>query len=330
MVEDRNGSAAAKSAKIDELLQKERKLIGLAVKILVLGIQRSGKTTFMRQFKSFHESYSDDERCKFKTLIHASVVGAVRQVDLSHCIFTILTGDFTGRFFPRLPMNLVLHLTLQSASDSYHVMMHLLRNLHAPLTLWTDDTLRAASQLDTSAIHFLNSLNRISALDYTPSDNDILRCKAHPLPPIDELSVTVGIRTYSLVCARQNLATKHKWLPYFDIMPSVIFVLNLEDYDLPKRMREAVDLFGYVCNYLHRKVVNLLLNKPTSLRTKLVTSPLASIYPDYTGGDDELAAVRYISQPFTALIPNPRHLAIYTHIVDLANADENRPVMCTI
>ncbi|KAJ7112223.1 hypothetical protein C8R44DRAFT_251162 [Mycena epipterygia] len=47
-------------------------------------------------------------------------------------------------------------------------------------TLCKDDTVKAASQLDKSAIYFLDALDRISAPDFTPTNSDILHCRAHP------------------------------------------------------------------------------------------------------------------------------------------------------
>ncbi|KAJ7138367.1 guanine nucleotide binding protein, alpha subunit [Mycena epipterygia] len=305
-----NYGTADSSAKIDELLQKERKLARSTVKVFVLGIQGSGKATFMRQFKSIHEPYSDDERCKFKTLIHASVVRAARQ------------------FLSQVPDELCATTHVLECrkllSSNGALTEELARTLH---TLWLDDELRAASKLDKSAIYFLDSLNRISSPDYTPTDSDILRCQMLPHPPIDEFSVTIGNWTYSLVCARQSFATKHKWLPCFDTLPSVIFVLNLDDYDRPECMREAIDLFTYVYDNFHG--IHLLLNKPASFHTKLVTSPLDAIYPDYDGGNDEIAAVQHISRPFRIVTRNARYRS-YIYIVDLASADGSRAVMSAI
>ncbi|KAJ7116922.1 guanine nucleotide binding protein, alpha subunit [Mycena epipterygia] len=305
--------AAAQNAKIDEILAEERSLARLTTRILVLGIQGSGKATFMRQFRAIHKQYRDDERHGFKVSIHASVVRAARQI-LSQVPEEICSAPHV------LKCQRVISSS-DALSEEVAAAVH---------TLWTDDALKAVSPLDTSAIYFLNALDRISAPDYTPTDSDILHCKAHPPPPLDELSVEIDSWTYSLVCVRQNSSTRRKWLPCFDTIACLVFVLNLEEYDRPDLMREAVDLFGWVCFPFSRTVVHLLLNKPESLGAKLVASPLAAIYPDYAGGDDESAAVQFISQPFRTLIANVPHRLIYTHIVDVADADASRVVIDTI
>ncbi|KAJ7112224.1 hypothetical protein C8R44DRAFT_882613 [Mycena epipterygia] len=109
--------------------------------------------------------------------------------------------------------------------------------------------------------------------------------------------------------------------------------VNLEEYDRPDVMREAVDLYASVCYRFSQTVVHLLLNEPESLGAKLVASPLGVIYPDYAGGNNSSAAVQHISQPFRTLIANAsvhHRPLIYTHIVDVADTDACRPVIDTI
>ncbi|KAJ7112197.1 guanine nucleotide binding protein, alpha subunit [Mycena epipterygia] len=299
-----DGSTAAQSAKIDEMLIEDRRLRRLTTGILVLGVEGSGKATFMRQFRAIYEPYSEDERHGFKVSIHATVVRAARQI-LSQIPEEICSASHVVEF-------------QRVISNSDGLSEDLAAAVH---TVWTDDAVKAACQLDASAIYFLNALDRISDPDFTPTDSDILHCKAHPSPPLDEVSVNTGTWTYALVCARQKLSMRHKWLSCFDGIPSLVFVLNLEDYDRPDLMREAVDLFAWGCYPFSQTVVHLLLNKPESLSAKLVASPLGTIYPEYAGGGDESAAVQYISQPFKILTVNAHYRLIYTHVVDLADVD---------
>lgn len=101
-------------------------------------------------------------------------------------------------------------------------------------TLWTDDDVRAAtSLLDRSTAHFLDRILHIGSPDYVPTDSDILRCKRHAPPAIEEISVKYFGWRYSLICPRQPVASKHKWLPSFEGVFRLIFVFNLDDYDKP-------------------------------------------------------------------------------------------------
>lgn len=116
-------------------------------------------------------------------------------------------------------------------SEERHLLtQELARAIH---TLWADDDVRAATSdsFDRSALHFLDSILRINSPDYIPIDSDILRCKIHAPPPMEEVSFDMAHRTYSLICPRQPLATKHKWLPCFEGISGLFFVFNLENYD---------------------------------------------------------------------------------------------------
>jgi guanine nucleotide-binding protein subunit alpha len=103
-------------------------------------------------------------------------------------------------------------------------------------SLWTDDDMRVTIPkvhlIDPSNTHFFDSLNRITALDYVPTDLDILHCKSPTHPPLEEVSVPLNY-PYSLICPTQGLATKHKWIPCFEGVPAVLFVFDMYSYDQP-------------------------------------------------------------------------------------------------
>lgn len=118
--------------------------------------------------------------------------------------------------------------------EPHTLTQELARAIH---TLWTEHDIRAAtSSLDKSAPYFLDRILHIGSPDYIPTDSDILRCKIHAPPPMEEVTVAIGERdACSLVCPRQSLATKHKWLPWFEGISVLLVLINLDDYDRPVR-----------------------------------------------------------------------------------------------
>ncbi|KAJ7112204.1 hypothetical protein C8R44DRAFT_798253 [Mycena epipterygia] len=255
----------------------------------------------MRRFPAIHEPYSEDERHGSKVLVHATVA--------------------------KFPKRFALRLTSWNASESSRIVMRLERNLEPSCTLWTDDALKTASQLDKSALCFLNALDRINIYDYTPTDSDILRCKAHPPPPLDELYVKIGVWTYSLVCARQTCPCDTNGSPV--LTPSRPWFSCSIWRGTTGRYAGGYRSFRLGLRPVQQSYRSQSPSEqPESLGAKLVTSPLGTIYADYVG-DDELAAVKYIFQPFRTVIVNA-HRSIYPHFVDLADVDACRPVINTI
>ncbi|KAJ7136697.1 heterotrimeric G protein alpha subunit B [Mycena epipterygia] len=301
---------------LDKMLEEDGRLAEKTRKILVLGARGSGKATFMRHVKCLYEGYTEQERQEFKNLIYAKIIAVCRQIfsSLSDEIFPTSQIQECRRILFSPPENGVLNVEL---IDTIH-------------TLWTDEDVGEAiptSQLDASALHFLNSIDRIASPDYIPTDSDILRCNVQPAPPLDQISVKIHQWTFSLVSVRQNLDTKHKWLSFFDSIPSLIFLINLDDYDQPERMREAVDLFDYVCSspFFDRTAIHIVLNNSDSFLTKLPRSPLSAMFPDYSGGSDYLPSVKYILWRFLTL--NHTRRTTYPHLLDVMDANTVRATM---
>ncbi|KAJ7444469.1 hypothetical protein FB451DRAFT_1189564 [Mycena latifolia] len=124
---------------------------------------------------------------------------------------------------------------------------------------------------------------------------------------VDSTECFGGLRTYSLSCPRQSLATKHKWLPVFADVPVVIFVLNLDDCDCPERIRDALDLYNYICGsgWFVGSHICFFVNYSASLPAKLAAAPLTDVYPDGSGGSDSdlLRVAKGISSRFRTAHP---------------------------
>ncbi|KAJ7136681.1 guanine nucleotide binding protein, alpha subunit [Mycena epipterygia] len=311
--------AGARHEILDKTLEEDGRLAKNTRKMLVLGARGSGKATFMRHIKCLYEGYTEQERQEFKNLIYAKIIAVCRQMfsSLPDEVFSTSQIQKCRRVLLSPPENCVLNVELIGA-------------IH---TLWTDDDVAKViptSQLDASTLYFLNSIDRVASPDYIPTDSDILRCNMDPTPPVDEVSVKIGDRwTYSMISVRQNLATKHKWFPFFDGIP-VIFLIKLDDYDQPERMREAVDLFNYVCNspFFDLRTIHVLLNTSDSFLTKIARSPLSATFPGFSGGCDYLRSVKYICWRFSTLKCPPR--LIHPYLLDVTNANTVRVTMDSV
>ncbi|KAG5653739.1 hypothetical protein H0H81_010996 [Sphagnurus paluster] len=100
------------------------------------------------------------------------------------------------------------------------------------VTLWADPAVRAVLyrqklRLEDMAGFFLDCIERVTAVDYVPSDDDVLRARLK----------TVGISEH-----RFSISSAHgaAWVPYFDDMDAIIFLAPISAFD--QKLAEDPDI----------------------------------------------------------------------------------------
>jgi guanine nucleotide-binding protein G(i) subunit alpha len=130
---------------------------------------------------------------------------------------------------------------------------------------------------------------------------------------------------------------RKKWVHHFENVHSIIFVVNLAEYDQvlleessQNRMMESLVLFDSVVNsrWFMRTSVILLLTNVGLFKRKLDRSPLAEYFPDYSGGNDVNRAAKYILWRFNQV--NRAHLNLYPHLVEITDTANMRLVFAAI
>jgi guanine nucleotide-binding protein G(i) subunit alpha len=128
---------------------------------------------------------------------------------------------------------------------------------------------------------------------------------------------------------------RKKWIHCFENVTSIIFCVALSEYDQvlleesnqvciahaldgeamltahQNRMVESLVLFDSVVNsrWFARTSIILFLNKVDLFKQKLSRSPLATFFPDYSGGSDVNRAAKYLLWRFNQV--NRAHLNLY-------------------
>ena len=111
---------------------------------------------------------------------------------------------------------------------------------------------------------------------------------------------------------------RKKWIHCFENVTSIIFCVALSEYDqvlleetTQNRMIESLVLFDSVVNsrWFMRTSIILFLNKVDLFKKKLGRSPLATYFPDYSGGNDVNRAAKYLLWRFNQV--NRAHLNLY-------------------
>ncbi|CAH8559005.1 unnamed protein product [Dicrocoelium dendriticum] len=193
--------------------------------------------------------------------------------------------------------------------------------------LWQDQGVRECFnrsgeyQLNDSAEYYFNSLHRISAEDYVPTLQDVLRTRTKTTG-IAEMRFTYKSLNFRLLELGGQRSERTKWIQCFEGVTATIFVAALSEYDMAlterqytTRMEESIHMFGSICNNIwFRETSTLLfLNKMDLFMEKIGRSPLNKYFPAYNGENTYEEASEYIRHTFESINSYAAEKEIYTH-----------------
>jgi guanine nucleotide-binding protein G(i) subunit alpha len=126
--------------------------------------------------------------------------------------------------------------------------------------LWVDPAIEEAVQPRPrdvqlkdwdAAVHYLNSIDRIAAPGYIPTDEDILYCRTDTYG-VTETAFRSDKFTYKIfdVSGVRPGSESRKWIHFFEGVEAVIFVVSLSDYD------EVVEEGSGVRHFFRRWLAN--------------------------------------------------------------------------
>ncbi|KAJ7408972.1 hypothetical protein WISP_117301 [Willisornis vidua] len=199
--------------------------------------------------------------------------------------------------------------------------------LSAMMRLWADSGIQECFnrsreyQLNDSAQYYLDSLDRIGAADYQPTEQDILRTRVKTTG-IVETHFTFKNLHFRLFDVGGQRSERKKWIHCFEDVTAIIFCVALSGYDqvlhedeTTNRMHESLKLFDSICNnkWFTDTSIILFLNKKDIFEEKIKKSPLAICFPEYTGPNTFTEAVAYIQNQYESKNRSTTK-EIYTHI----------------
>ncbi|CAJ1060474.1 guanine nucleotide-binding protein subunit alpha-11-like isoform X1 [Xyrichtys novacula] len=188
------------------------------------------------------------------------------------------------------------------------------RYIDAIRCLWADPGIRVCYsrrceyQLLDSTEYYMSNLDRISAQEYVPTEQDVLRVR-FPTTGIHDYSFTVKNITLRIVDVGGQKSERRKWIHCFENVTSLIFLASLSEYDQVleeretiNRMHESLALFYTTIHslwFLNTSII-LFLNKTDILADKIQTSDLQKYFPSFTGNRrDPEDAKGYICKLYT-------------------------------
>jgi len=197
--------------------------------------------------------------------------------------------------------------------------------------LWEDSAVQKAiikhsnNEIPTYIQYFLGRIERISAVNYVPCNQDILLCPKSSTGVVhtDVHVADVMLRIVDIV----GLGEKKKWVHCFEDVISVVFCVALDEYDMcegySNKMNLALELFTEVCNetLFQNAGMILLFTKKDVFEEKIQQVDMTMAFPDYKGGKNYQSAVTYIQKQFIDRIPKGK--AIYPHVMSALDTNNN-------
>eukprot|EP01134_Creolimax_fragrantissima_P003440 CFRG3440T1 len=331
--EDR--AANKRTKELDEVIKTEKALRDRSVKLLLLGAGESGKSTVLKQVKILHDKgFSDEDRVQLKDTIYTNVKDAA---------LDILTGmKATGISFQdeavKIESEKIFEFEYKTAmivtEEPY---ISILRKVWADPGVKSAYIRRREFQIGDSAAYYFDNLERIAAVEYIPTDEDILRSRVK----------TIGITEARFHYTAKNLdfrifdvggqrSERKKWIHCFENVTGIIFCAALSAYDTmlledneTNRMHESLKLFDSVANsrWFSQSAIILLLNKIDLFMDKITKVPLSVCFPDYEGCNEFHEAVQYIRDQYEVLNRTPQRNQIYTHLTCATDTENVRFVL---
>ncbi|KAI8895735.1 guanine nucleotide binding protein, alpha subunit [Globomyces pollinis-pini] len=273
------------SKKIEKYLQKEKKLYetkSKEPKILVLGTADSGKSTFLKQLKLIHgNGFTNEEYQMAKRLAINGILGAAEQ--------------------------LILHCD-QDIQASYDILIRFISNEEGPFdylapgfirlisSLWNEPQIQQKYEeleycFPSTITHFLDNIDRIASKDsvLTAEDLLLLRVVTNGVIEITFVIDDANVHFYDVSGLKNH---RHQWVPYFDDVNSIIFIINIASYDqkmiedsTTNQMEDALKLFDDICNHslLSKSQMVVFFNKTDLFQKKVNKIPIKNTFQDYEG-----------------------------------------------
>ncbi|KAM3961410.1 guanine nucleotide-binding protein G(s) subunit alpha [Aphomia sociella] len=297
-------SQKRRSDAITRQLQKDKQLYRATHRLLLLGAGESGKSTIVKQMRILHvNGFSDKERREKIEDIKKNIRDAILTI----------TGAMST-LTPPIPLEKsenkarVDYIQDVASQPDFDYPAEFYEHTEA---LWKDQGVQRTYersneyQLIDCAKYFLDQVHIIKQPNYTPTEQDILRCRVLT-SGIFETQFVVDKVNFHMFDVGGQRDERRKWIQCFNDVTAIIFVTACSSYNMvlredptQNRLRESLDLFKSIWNnrWLRTISVILFLNKQDLLAEKV--SAGKSRLEDYFA---EFA--RYQTPPDAA--PDPR------------------------
>lgn len=256
------------------------------VKVLILGASESGKTTLLKNIRLYTGGgYTCEERAYFAEINRKSIVQSIRVI---------------------LEAMQSLGIPLQQKKNEHHAQYILMwaaqaregcsaEAATAVTELWADAGVQEAFrrrheyQLTDSVSYFASHIQRVAALGYSPSEEDILRSRVKTTR-IRETVIHMDDRIFCVFNVGGVRGERRKWIHTFENVDSIVFTVDTCAYcrklfedESVNRMREQLELWDSIANSRWFTKTNFVLvfTKIEALSETMELCPVTEYFPDF-------------------------------------------------
>jgi len=280
------------SKQIEKELSKHKQNYRSTHRLLLLGAGESGKSTIVKQMKILHvDGFSRSEKQEkihdIKKNMRDGMLSIMRAMDeIDPPVALADRGNEASREYV---LSRALRFTTPADyDDSFY--QHLEQ-------LWADrgvqDCYERSNeyQLIDCTKYFLDQIKVIKLADYTPTNQDLLRCRVLT-QGIFETRFNVERVNFHMFDVGGQRDERRKWIQCFNDVTAIIFVVATSSYNMTlrednsqNRLREALKLFKTIWDNRWLKTISviLFLNKQDLLREKIENgrSRLEDYFPEF-------------------------------------------------
>ncbi|KAH9255567.1 hypothetical protein BASA81_006397 [Batrachochytrium salamandrivorans] len=323
-------AAQARSKKLDRVVQNYHAMDSKVIKLLLLGAGESGKSTIFKQMKYIYGNpYPLKERQQLLSTVHSNILGNLRLLVKACDRFTALENQ--AELIPALA-------SIPDSEDDALIdskVGALLKQVWLDPGAQATWKRRSEFQIQEALEWYMADIDRISAIDYVPTVDDIFRARVRTSGIVEETFHIDQVEFLMYDVGGQRNERK-KWSHLLSQSAALLYVVAINEYDQylyedenMHRMDEALMLFEETINLKHflNTSVILFLNKSDLFRDKLKTVPVRVVgqrFEDFRGpyyvegGNADLqkcydAAVDYFLQLFLQRNHRPER-EIYHHV----------------
>lgn len=276
--------------RINKQIQQDKQVYRATHRLLLLGAGESGKSTIVKQMRILHvDGFSEDEKRDKIKAIRCNIRDAILTItgNMSTLTPPIALENPAHQFRVDYIQDVASSKDFDYPDEFYE---------HTEI-LWKDQGVQACFersneyQLIDCAKYFLDRVHIVRQSDYTPTEQDILRCRVLTLG-IFETRFQVDKVNFHMFDVGGQRDERRKWIQCFNDVTAIIFVTACSSYNMvlredpsQNRLRESLDLFKSIWNnrWLRTISVILFLNKQDLLAEKIKAgrSRLEDFFPDF-------------------------------------------------